>query len=145
MFKPGQSGNPLGRPASLRPQLEKRFGRSGERAWQILDEIMSGRLESIQERVMADGRVIEVVRRPTIAERKEAAVTVIEYIEGKPPQRQLNANVNIDLTKADQSELNSRVMDILARYAAQSLAPVERPAAGPNDLAQLPEPEPDES
>ena len=110
-----------GRPPSLRTQIEAKFGKNGSDAWDVLESIMHGRLESVQEHVLSDGRIVEYIRRPTIAERKDAAITVIQYLEGKPPQATLNVNANMDLAKLSTPELQLKVAEILAKFAAPAL------------------------
>jgi hypothetical protein len=116
---PGQAPlNPAGRPKSLRNQLEEKFGPGVEDAWACLSRIMHGQEESIEERVTADGKIIEVRRRPTIAEKADAAETAIAYFEGRPSQTNVNANVSITPQSMDETALKSRVAEILARFAA---------------------------
>lgn len=105
-----------GRPKSLKTSLEARFGPNAADAWEVLERIMHGKLETVEERLLPSGKIIEVVRRPTIAERKEAAETIIAYTEGKPAQQvRIDTNVNVK-TMPDQA-LEERVVGILTRFA----------------------------
>lgn len=127
----GPRANPrgvsTGRPQSLRTQIEAHFGPNGQFAWEKLASIMNGREESIQERVLSDGRIVEIRVKPTISEKQAAAELAIAYLEGKPTQSVVSASVEVPAEQLDDGALRGRVAEILARFAGRELAPaVER-------------------
>jgi hypothetical protein len=125
---PGQAPlNPGGRPKSLRNEIEQRFGPNASDAWDCLNRIMTGREESIEERVLADGRIIEVRKRPSIAEKQAAAELAIAYVEGRPATTNLNANVNVTPAAMDDATLKARVAEMLARFATSPALPEHAP------------------
>lgn len=128
---PRRCTNSPGRPRSLRTQIEQHFGPNGQFAWEKLANIMNGREESIQERVLSDGRIVEVRVKPTISEKKDAAELAIAYLEGKPTQTTVSASVDIPAEQLTDSDLRGRVAEILAKFAAPALPDaVEREVSG---------------
>jgi len=120
---PGQVLNPGGRPKGIRAQIEARIGPDGADAWDVMAKILNGTLETVQERVMADGSIVEVRLRPTIGERKEVAETFIAYLNGRPATTNVNVNADVNPRALDDEALRLGVAEILARFANGTPAP----------------------
>lgn len=103
-----------GRHHNLRTILEQRFGKGTDDAWDYLASVLNGTAESVQEKVLSDGRIVEVRTRPTITERAAAAELIIAYAHGRPTQ---NAVIRAETTPAalEDNELAERVKGILDR------------------------------
>ncbi len=125
-FRPGVDPNralvPPGRPAGLHASIEARFGRGGDDCWDYLTTVLNGTAETVQEKVLADGRIVEYRVRPTIAERAAAAELILAYAHGKPTQTAVIKDERGD--SLGNSDLKERVAAILAKHTGALPAPV---------------------
>ena len=84
-YKPGQSGNPSGRPIAYREYLRELIGKRGEKAFDIIWAIAKGTRTSKQW-MSAEGGPVEVEQLPSIKEQMGAALALAEHLNGKPVQ-----------------------------------------------------------
>lgn len=100
-FKPGQSGNPGGRPTGLAQYIREQTGLRGERLYELIRQIAEGdvALTRAQERavenlirrdpeqVPALMLLLAKLNMPSIKERLEAIKVLVEHGHGKPKEQ----------------------------------------------------------
>lgn len=86
-FVKGQSGNPGGRPRSVRTLLASLAGDDGEKLWRIAVEMAEGKYRRQVERyIPLTGAKFTATIAPTIKEQREALQMVLEHLCGRPAQ-----------------------------------------------------------
>lgn len=120
-FKPGQSGNPGGRPTGLAAHIRQQTGLHGERLFELIRQIAEGDVavtpmqQKAIERVM--GRDPEQAREllllitklnmPSLKERLDAIRVLVEHGHGKPKEQinVTNETGQVEISAMDVSRL----------------------------------------
>jgi hypothetical protein len=84
-FRPGQSGNPKGRPPGVALAARKLIGKNGERALQFLADLMDGKALKITALERGKPRTLDV-QKPSVRERRYAAQELLNRACGRSTQ-----------------------------------------------------------
>lgn len=137
-WKPGQSGNPSGRPRSPKDFLENEIGRFAAEAFRFHIAVMRGEVSYGADKTdrIAKMRPEEIAAMPrefsvpTIAQRQVSATVLIEHTVGKPTQpleQKHTIDVSVDLDRLSDEAL-------LALMSAAKMSVIDSTAVVTNAL-----------
>lgn len=114
-WRPGQSGNPGGRPKKLANRVKELIGEDGARAIEALGAIAFG---TPKQRRAIFGEALQ----PKVRDRREAIKELLDRGFGRAIQAVEHSGPDggpIDLSAASVEELKARARDIVSRLVAE--------------------------